>query len=170
MRKIIRTMLLCTLAVGFFGHYLVAQTGGEEDSTTEQTETENRVGKALKDLRTFNGKPNTNAQFYIYLQSASWCGPCKAEMPDIVKEYKKIKKAGGEIILLGWDKTPDDAKNYLKKFRAKFPGVMVDMGKKLPGFKRANGIPNATFIRPDGSLIRTGHGSIIMEWEDTVKE
>lgn len=170
MKKVLRIMLFCTLAVSICTHYLIAQTDGKADSATEQTQSENQVGKALKKLKTFNGKPNTNAKFYIYLQSASWCGPCQREMPDIVKEYKKIKKAGGEIILLGCDRTLDDAKNYLKKFRAKFPGIMVDMGGSLPGFKPAGGIPHATFVKSDGSVIEEGHGSLVMKWNDVVSE
>ena len=149
---------------------LTAQSSESTDEAIQQTEHKNLVGEALKKLKTFNGKPNTNAKFYIYLQSASWCGPCRAEMPNIVKEYKKIKRAGGEIILLGCDKTLDAAKEYLKKFRAKFPGMMAEMGQSLPGFERAGGIPNAMFVRPDGSVMKNGHGSIIMDWESIVCE
>ena len=46
------------------------------------------VGKAVGKLKTFNGKPTKKALVYVYLQSASWCGPCNQEMPDVVNAYK----------------------------------------------------------------------------------
>ena len=84
-------MLFCTLAVSICTHYLIAQTDGKADSATEQTQSENQVGKALKKLKTFNGKPNTNAKFYIYLQSASWCG---WTMPKIISRSSEQNSPG----------------------------------------------------------------------------
>ena len=50
------------------------------------------VKAAIQELDFVSGKPSDKAKYYIYLHSASWCGPCKALMPEIVKDYKKMKK------------------------------------------------------------------------------
>ena len=34
------------------------------------------VQEAMKGVKSFNRKINKKAKYYIYLQSASWCGPC----------------------------------------------------------------------------------------------
>ena len=170
MKKLIGTTLMGIVMMGLVAPCLYAEPEEDSGAKTEQSEAKSLVGEALGKLKTFNAKPKKGAQFYIYLQSASWCGPCRAEMPNIAKEYKKIKKAGGEIILLGCDKTEADAKNYLKDFRAKFPGIMREKGSKLPGYVDAPGIPHATFVRPDGSVIKSGHGSIIMDWKEIIAE
>lgn len=146
------------------------------EKTTEKTKkakkTVSSVQKALSKLRTFNGKPNKKAQYFIYLQSASWCGPCREEMPKIVDAYKEMKKHGVEIILFSCDRSDEDAKNYAKEFKMKFP--ISTQYKKLktpiPGFTEASGIPAATFVDENGKVLASGHGSIIMKWEEIISK
>ncbi|MBR5895280.1 MAG: TlpA family protein disulfide reductase [Akkermansia sp.] len=129
------------------------------------------VHAALEKIKFFNGKPNKKADYYIYLHSASWCGPCKALMPNIIKEYKKMKRKGVEIILLGHDKTEAAAKDYLKKYKAKFAGILDDSAdaRSLPGYAPARGIPNATIVDKNGKVLHSGHGSIVLEWKEYCK-
>ncbi len=87
-------------------------------------------------------------------------------MPDVVKEYKKLKRKKIELILVCADKTEEDAKDYVKKYKAKFPMVMSSAG--LPGFAGGGSIPNATIVDADGKQIAKGHGSIILEWKDSI--
>lgn len=138
---------------------------------TKRTQSKPTVAKVLQDLDTFNAKPNLKAKYYVYLQSASWCGPCKAEMPDIVKAYPNMKKKKVEIILIGADRTKEDAILYLDSFKAAFPGVHYKSPgvKDLPGFTPAPGIPHATFVDDKGRVLGEGHGSIIMNWEQIIK-
>lgn len=131
------------------------------------------VGKAVGKLKTFNGKPNKKAQVYIYLQSASWCGPCNQEMPEVAAAYKEMDKDGrAEIILIGHDQTEDGAKKFLKQYKAKFPGILVN-GKgvdKLPGFQMAQGIPNAIMVDAEGNVLASGFpSSVIPQWKQAVE-
>ena len=131
------------------------------------------VGKAVGKLKTFNGKPSKKAQVYIYLQSASWCGPCNQEMPEVAEAYREMEKDGrAEIILIGHDQTEDGAKKFLKKYKAKFPGILVG-GKgvnTLPGFQMAQGIPNAIMVDADGNVLASGFpSSVIPQWKQAVE-
>ena len=131
------------------------------------------VGKAVGKLKTFNGKPNKKAQVYIYLQSASWCGPCNQEMPEVAEAYREMEKDGrAEIILIGHDQTEDGAKKFLKKYKAKFPGILVG-GKgvnTLPGFQMAQGIPNAIMVDAEGNVLASGFpSSVIPQWKQAVE-
>lgn len=131
------------------------------------------VGKAVGKLKTFNGKPNKKALVYVYLQSASWCGPCNQEMPEVVKTYKEMQKDGrAEIILLGHDRTEDGAKKFLKQYKAKFPGILLG-GKgvnKLPGFRLAEGIPHATMVDSEGNVLASGFPSeVVPQWKQAVE-
>lgn len=127
------------------------------------------VQEAMKGVKSFNRKINKKAKYYIYLQSASWCGPCNQEMPELAKMYPKMKKAGIELILVSADRDEKTAKAFLKKYKAGFPGVMPDAAKDFPGFQRANGIPNAIIVTADGEVLQTGHGSIIKQWKEICK-
>lgn len=146
----------------------------EEPAATEEAEEEGEaaVHAAVAKTKFFNAKPSKKADYYIYLHSASWCGPCKAIMPDIVKEYKKMKRAGVELILMGHDKTEKDAKAYLKSYKAKFPGMMDGTPEALamPGYTPARGVPNATIVDKNGTVITSGHGSIVLEWKEHCKK
>lgn len=131
------------------------------------------VGKAVGKLKTFNGKPSKKAQVYIYLQSASWCGPCNQEMPEVAEAYREMEKDGrAEIILIGHDQTEDGAKKFLKKYKAKFPGILVG-GKgvnTLPGFQMAQGIPNAIMVDAEGNVLASGFpSSVIPQWKQAVE-
>lgn len=147
------------------------QTTGEKSAPEKKAKKEvSPVAKALAKMHCFNGKPMKDAKCYVYLQSASWCGPCREEMPKIAEEYKEMKKAGVEIVLISHDQTEKGAKAYLKEFKAKFPGFMPERleKNKLPGFVAADSIPHATFVDATGKVLKDGHGSITLSWKEIV--
>lgn len=119
-------------------------------------------------------RPAADAEFYVYLSSASWCPPCRAIMPRIVEQAPAIKAAGGEIILLCCDRSPEAGRAYLKKYGASFPTVMVDgrgMGAlALPGLQIPRGIPNISIVSPSGKLIHTGHASALLNWKSILRK
>ncbi len=144
---------------------LIPCAGAKNQASEEQAEPK-AVHAALENIKPLAGDINTKADYYIYLQSASWCGPCVALMPDVVKEYKKFKRKDIELILVSADKTEEAAVDYVKKYKAKFPMVMSSTG--LVGFAGGGGIPNATIVDADGNLIKKGNGRIILEWKDII--
>lgn len=111
----------------------------------------------------FEKKPPKNAAFYVILYSASWCGPCRGEMPKIGKIYdeKFAKSEEVEFILLSRDKGDDAAKNWAKSAKTTFPIIMPadtkkkgDTLNKLPG---VNGIPHMKLITGNGEVVAEGH-------------
>ena len=119
-------------------------------------------------------KPAADASFYVYLCSASWCGPCRAIMPKIVEQYADIKAAGGEIILLCCDRTPAAGKAYLKKYDANLPAILLDVrtasSLRLPGFMPPRSIPYAVIVSADGTVLQKGHGGIVLNWREITKK
>ena len=145
----------------------------KKKSKKKATATVSKVGKAVSKLKTFNGKASKKALVYVYLQSASWCGPCNQEMPEVAKTYKAMKKDGrAEIILIGGDQTEDAAKKFLKKYKAKFPGILATAvnAVELPGFTPASGIPRATMVDGEGNVLADGFPSDVLSgWEQAVE-
>lgn len=131
----------------------------------------NPVMTGFKKLKSFNGKPNAKAKYYFYLCSASWCGPCQKEMPEIVEVHKKMKRDGRcDIILVGYDKTFDAAKAYLKSHKAKFAGVWEQDKniKELPGYGPVPGIPYAILVESSGKVLMVQHASVIKDWKSVI--
>lgn len=132
----------------------------------------NPVLTGFKKLKSFNGKPNPKAEYYFYLCSASWCGPCQKEMPGIVEEHKKMKKDGRcDIILLGHDHSLEEAKAYLKSHKAKFAGVWCKDAKinELPGNQPVPGIPYVILVNRSGKVITVNHASVIHDWKSLIE-
>lgn len=136
-----------------------------------------KANKAIGKLRTVNGvKPNRKALYYIVFQSASWCGACNAEMPNIAKAYEEMKADGGlvEVVLASSDHDAPAANGFLNKYNAKFPTILKADASKIPGFKVAGGIPWAQVIDANGNVVEDSHaGQIISQWhkyEDMAKQ
>ncbi len=117
------------------------------------------VAKALARIDYLKGKPDPNAKYYIYLHSASWCGPCCKEMPGIVDSYRKLKEQGFEIILFGHDVSEGDVVAFADRFKAEFP-VLKDspeLASKVPGYKKVYGIPHIVVVDRNGKEIANMH-------------
>ncbi|MBR3926448.1 MAG: redoxin domain-containing protein [Akkermansia sp.] len=131
------------------------------------------VPQALKRVRRVSGRVNQNALVYIYLQSASWCGPCRQAMPDVVEEYKKMRRDGrAEIVLIGWDQSADEVKSYIEEYRCRMPAVFREARNvdRLPGFSMASGIPTATMVDADGKVLMNGSPqSVVPAWQAQVE-
>ncbi len=87
---------------------------------------------------------------------ATWCGPCKAEMPELVKLQEENKEKGFEIIGINADQrdTPDAIKAFGEKMNlnyklAQSDGDFFSSFLKLSGF---GGIPQSFMIDREGRL------------------
>lgn len=152
---------------GFFSEKPIAEV--KKKKVRKEKKTVAAVPKALRKLKRVSGKVNTKAVLYVYLESASWCLPCKKIMPDVVKLYKKMRKDGRvEIVLIGHDQTPEGVAAYIKGYKSRMPAFFsgdknID---KLPGYSRAGGIPHATVVAADGTVVTSGYPtSILPSWE-----
>ena len=176
-----RTFLYLTLMFGIFAGAMTPAAFADEDSApkTEKKAKKDKdasktspVAEALSNIELMGGTPLKGAKYYVYLHSASWCGPCKALMPQIVKEYKKMQKKKIEVILIGHDKTPEAAKAYLEHYEADFPCVLYTdpATNSLPGYTADfAGIPHATIVDAEGNVLKDGHGKEVLDWKKICK-
>lgn len=131
------------------------------------------VQQALRALRYVSDTtPRPAARYYIYLQSAKWCSPCRAEMPRIVQAYSAMQAAGVEPVLVSHDATAEAALDYITTYKVPFAGThMSDPGlEKLPGFVLAKSIPHITIVNADGHVVFSGHGAAAQHWQDILAE
>jgi cytochrome c biogenesis protein CcmG/thiol:disulfide interchange protein DsbE len=86
---------------------------------------------------------------------ASWCAPCRAEMPDISAVYQELRArdAGGDLVLLlvSLGEEPPVVRRYLESTRYHLP-VLVDPGFAITERYRITGLPTHYFIGRDGTI------------------
>ena len=145
--------------------------GDKESPAEKPAKTSGAVGEflsALEDENIWAGeKPATDADFYIYLTSASWCAFCNEEMPEVVKAYAKMRANGRvELLHISADKTKEKAEGFAQKYGAVFPVLNPNgITDKLPGYNPPSGLPDAIIVDSDGNVIKQGSASIIRDWE-----
>ena len=97
------------------------------------------------------------AKVYLCLFSASWCPPCRAEMPRIAKTYAETLKADPDIELIHFscDRDEDKAMAWAKEHDVQFPVVKPKGGNPLD--LQTRGIPHLFIVKADGTLVEEGH-------------
>ena len=88
---------------------------------------------------------------------ASWCGPCRQEMPLLEGIYKKYNKLG--FTLLGVNVEPDiqAADEWLKATPVSFP-ILYDKDSKVSKLYDVGGMPSTVFIDRSGKLRKLHRG------------
>jgi len=83
---------------------------------------------------------------------ASWCGPCRAEAPELEATYRRYKDQG--LVLLGVDIVQDtweDAADFVRVFGITYPTVRDVTGKITETYQIVN-LPTTFFIDRQGII------------------
>ena len=101
---------------------------------------------------------------------ASWCAPCRAEMPELARVYE-ARKADGLVILgvnLTTQDTLPDVRAFVMEFHVTFPVPLDDTGAVANDAYRLRGIPTSIFIDRTGTIVRRQIGISTGEQLDTL--
>ncbi len=82
---------------------------------------------------------------------ATWCPPCRKEMPDMEKLYRMFEKKG-LIVLAVSDEERDTVTGFLEKQNYTFP-VLLDPGRKVNTAFSVEGIPKSFLFDREGNLV-----------------
>lgn len=156
-------------------NYLSPNISSDKITTNEESQKENDASQQEKEsapdftvydkndkevnLSDFRGKP-TIVNFW-----ASWCGPCKMEMPDFEEKYRAL---GNEINFLmvnmtdGSRETVKIASNFIKKEDYTFP-VYFDTKSDAAIAYSVYSLPTTYFIDSDGYIVAQSTGAINSE-------
>ncbi len=83
---------------------------------------------------------------------ATWCEPCKEEMPAIQSRYHK---GGFAVLAVDFDESADQVNEFVNELGLDLP-VLLDPGGKIQELYRVRGYPTTFFIDADG-VIRFFH-------------
>ena len=122
-------------------------------------------GNTLK-LSQFVGRGN-----YVLVDMwASWCGPCRREIPNLLQLYRKYHDKGLTIVgVFVWDKL-ENLKPAKEKEGILWP-QLIDSKETATKLYGVNGIPQIILFAPDGTIVeRDLRGSKMLERVDKVME
>ncbi|MHC1779186.1 MAG: TlpA family protein disulfide reductase [Bacteroidales bacterium] len=85
---------------------------------------------------------------------ASWCGPCRAEIPNLKEAYAMFKDKGVEFLSVSVDKSSDEWKKAMTQEQMPWPQILAPQsGKEVMELYQFSGIPFIVLIDKDGKLI-----------------
>jgi peroxiredoxin len=92
---------------------------------------------------------------------ATWCGPCKQEMPLIVEQYNWNKGRGLRVLAIDTllNDNLEDMRAFVKRFNMNFD-VLVDETDAIAGGWEVMGLPTTFFVRPDGIVAKVHVGQL----------
>ncbi|MBV9868334.1 MAG: redoxin domain-containing protein [Abitibacteriaceae bacterium] len=85
---------------------------------------------------------------------ATWCGPCVASMPDVIKAYNKYNSQGFEVVGISLDQSRDDLNQFLKDQSVPWRQICSGEGWAGPIPRRygVTAIPFTLLIGRDGRI------------------
>lgn len=126
----------------------------QSDLNTESNDTagEKAIDFTLVDL---NGKKVSLSDFKgknVYLNFfATWCPPCKQEMPDIEKVYQEYKDKDLVVLAVDLGEDRDTVKNFIDKNKYSFK-VLLDSDQSVGEKYNISAIPVSYFIDRNGNV------------------
>lgn len=82
---------------------------------------------------------------------ATWCGPCKVEIPDFVKLYSEYKDKGLVIVGISIDDSPEQLKAFMNEYKMNYP-VLQMTPEVESAWGPFYGYPTSLIVARDGSI------------------
>ena len=86
---------------------------------------------------------------------ASWCGPCKAEAPNVIAVFEKYSDKGLDVIGVPENDKQEATEMAMKNLGIHYPQVL-DPSQALAERFNIVGIPYIILFAPDGSVVAEG--------------
>jgi thiol-disulfide isomerase/thioredoxin len=107
-------------------------------------ELQSMAGKAVN-LEQFKG------QVVMINFWASWCGPCRTEMPILEKLHAKYKPMGFTMVGINVEPDPKLAVDWLKSTPVSFP-ILLDTKSEVSKLYQVAGMPSTVIVDRKGNL------------------
>ncbi len=166
---------LIVLALGVGGFMAVRYTRGVSEQLTSSTGATTASGKPrvrfLKNPRqvpdltmtTLDGKTITSRELagkvVIYNFWATWCSPCRAEIPDLVKLQDQYKDHLVIIGVLSEDAPGPHVSRFAADYKINYP-IVPETKELAAAFPGIYALPTTFMVGPDGKMMQKHIGQI----------
>jgi peroxiredoxin len=163
--------------------------GGEQDgsspSDAPRTSTEAKSGKSYEQdpvpapdlaMETLDGQKINLAEqegkVVLVNFWATWCAPCRREIPDLAALYSELKSEGLVIVGVATD---EEGRSVVEPFAEKhginYPVVLDTSRTVQSNFDSMYGLPTTYVVNPDGQIVRRVVGIFpVDEMKPTLQE
>ena len=149
---------------GRFANYIDMRFKSEAESAKRRAEAAERlkataVGSMFKDFAAeYNEKTTKLSDFvgkgqYVLVDFwASWCGPCRKEIPNLINVYDKYKGKKFNVLGVTVSDRPADSERAIEELGINYPQILntPDSCADIYGI---NGIPHIILFGPDGTIL-----------------
>lgn len=157
-----KQFVLCLMALAWvFACPVMASTGAnvEDDEDPMQV----FVGRQYTDLqlKDFNGQTHRLSEYvgkgkWVLIDFwASWCGPCREELPDLVKIYEAFHDNGFDVVGISLDDEVEAWQKAVKKMKLSWHHLSDLKGwdSKAVETYKVFGIPTNLLVNPKGKIV-----------------
>ena len=155
--RFIYAMIMIGVGFIFLGIVLFISLISSQASPQEYTATPVEVNYLAPDLRLndLRGKPVSVKDYLgkvtLVNMWATWCPPCKAEMPTLEAFYKKYKDDGFMIVGINDGEAPHVVASFVQDFGLTFPIWLDQQYLSEKAFKTIN-LPSSFVIDRNGTI------------------
>jgi peroxiredoxin len=84
---------------------------------------------------------------------ASWCGPCRAEMPAMERVYQEYQREGFMVLAVNATNqdSEEDARFFAQQYGLTFP-ILLDVTGEVSQIYRLRALPTSFFVDPEGII------------------
>ena len=118
-----------------------------------------KEGEMFKDFAVeYNGKTTRLSDYvgrgkYVLVDFwASWCGPCRQQIPDLIGLYQQYKEKGLTVLGIAFRDKPEDTEKAIRDLGIPYPQIInaQDIPATLYGI---DALPHTVLFAPDGTII-----------------
>lgn len=135
----------------------VSPTGGLAVASSESTNTEAAVGNVAPDFTLTYEDGSTlrlsdlRGQPVLINFWATWCGPCRAEMPEIVRAANQYKEDGLVVLAMNVQEGPEAIEPFAKAFSMEMPIGLDPTGGVMEAYQ-VRAMPSSFFVNRAGVI------------------